>query len=134
MQGVSGAKRYVFHFAADELVMAEMVRFRALQQGKIELHILDYHDEGRRWVSWTGYARVNKGNLVNADRLKALVLHQHNLRTLSPMHGPGRCEAEAAPVDGKLQNLSKHKPEVPGPWKIPVTPRGLYQCRCVPWS
>lgn len=107
--------------------MAEMVRFRPLEHGKIELHILDYNDEKRRWVGWHGYARVRKDNLVPADRLKPSVVHQHDLRTLSTPDGPGPSDRLTGGQRGSTK-ASTHRPVLPGPWKIRVPLGGMYQC------
>ena len=56
-----------FYFAADELVMCEIVRFKQRASGEFYISILDYDTIYHRWQTWSGIA------YVSADKAAAKV-------------------------------------------------------------
>ena len=130
IQGTSDGKRYQFHFEAAELVMAELVRFKLRQHGEVELHILDYNDERRCWVSWQGAARVKREPSPTQGKLRQSVIHQHNVQTLrvSPGKPAGYYHTTVA-QHGILAAVAK-QPSL-APKLIKIASDGLYECpRC----
>lgn len=128
VQGISNGKKYLFYFDAAETVMAEIVRFRPLQHGNIELHILDYNDERRCWVSWQGQARVKQLSSTPASKLKSSIVHQHMLETLRDQRAGEARHRQAMVANHRLPGATAEEHQSLVQKKICVTPDGLYQC------
>ena len=126
MQGVSQDKKFIFHFEASGTVMAEMVRFKPLGQGKLEVHILDYNDETRSWMAWQGTARVKRESVGSARQLKASIVHQHGQSTLVAARAAGARYQREAPGQFKLSALQQRGSAAPK--ALHITSDGLYLC------
>jgi ssDNA-binding Zn-finger/Zn-ribbon topoisomerase 1 len=130
IQGTSDGKRYQFHFDAAELVMAELVRFRLMQHGQVELHILDYNDERRCWVTWQGVGRVKRESSATQGKLRQSVIHQHNVQTLRVTPGKAAGYQHTTVVQHGILAAEPKEQNV-APRQIKIAPDGLHECpRC----
>lgn len=73
--GVSLGKRISINFRSNQVVMADVFRYRLNEPGVFELSILDYNAIKMNWLVWSGMAAVDPtrytGNLVCS------VIHSH---------------------------------------------------------
>lgn len=67
--GREAGKTLQFYFSADELVMAEIVRFRQREPGAFDISILDFDFTTAQWQTWSGIAQVKKTGIENTGKL-----------------------------------------------------------------
>ena len=80
LTGMSGTQRIQLQFISDEIVMAEVVRYRALTRGKFELSILDFDTVKNEWAVWDGFAQTSRELLTSqSEGLTRVTIHSHKL-------------------------------------------------------
>lgn len=95
--------RQVF-FAADELVMCEIVRFKPRAPGEVYISILDYDTVTHRWQTWSGIAYVQAENAAT----RVGMLH----KTIFP--------GEAVPPKPTEPEKPRAKEKLPAPKRIDI--------------
>lgn len=117
----SSQRKFQFYFTATELVMAEIVRFRPLGKGRVELSILDYNDQHRQWFSWDGLGFAHP-TATAEQALTKTMLHSHD-NSAQPLLSAGRA-TRAIEVPSRVAT------EFPSIGGLPSRP--LYQCPYCP--
>lgn len=123
--GTSRGKQIQLEFAAKEIVMAEIVRYRPSGTGHFELSILDFDAVRSEWAVWNGNATAQRlGPNAASVNLTRIPIHSHviapkvtlqaaakNLGVIATTNAPSRedfmkcsdCDASV-----KLRNFARH--------------------------
>lgn len=78
---ITGREKYKhcqFHFLANEIVMAEIVRFRKYDSGQFEFSILDFDAIKNQWAVWSGLAFTDPRKINRAQHaFRREIIHTH---------------------------------------------------------
>ncbi|HVR54975.1 MAG TPA: hypothetical protein VMS38_34970 [Pseudorhodoferax sp.] len=79
LSGTNNHSPYKFYFSAEEIVMAEIVRYRPTKPGQFEISILDYNTTNTDWLVWSGTAFTNENSAAASKPVSKAVIHTHEV-------------------------------------------------------
>lgn len=77
ISGTSDQSQYKFCFTAEEIVMAEIVRYRPVKPRQFEVSILDYNTTNTDWLVWSGVLFTDEAEAATSAPLSKSVIHTH---------------------------------------------------------
>lgn len=86
---------YKFYFSAQEIVMAEIVRYRPTKLGQFEVSILDYDTTNTDWLVWSGVLFTDEKKAAVSHPVSKAVIHTHQVE-------PASSTKKASPKQPKL--------------------------------
>lgn len=81
LSGSNNYAPYTFYFSAQEIVMAEIVRYRPTKPGQFEVSILDYNTINTDWLVWSGVAFTDEKKAAASNPVSKAVIHIHQVET-----------------------------------------------------
>ncbi len=79
LSGTSNRSQYKFYFSADEIVMAEVVRYRPTKPGQFEVSILDYDTTSANWFVWSGSLFTDEKRAAASTPVSKAIIHKHQI-------------------------------------------------------
>ena len=123
--GTSRGKPIQLEFVANEIVMAEVVRYRPIGMGHFELSILDFDAVRSEWAVWQGNATTQRMGLdTTSVNLTRFPIHSHVVTPKAALRTPAKLPVAIATTNApsrdtfmkcsdcsasvKLRNFAKH--------------------------
>jgi hypothetical protein len=119
ISGTNNHSQYKFYFSAEEIVMAEIVRYRPAKLGQFEVSILDYNTTNTDWLVWSGVLFTDEKKAAASTPVSKSVIHTHqNERIHNTKPGPAEqprllqcpdCQSKLSPKNYLKHLLVQHK-------------------------